>query len=96
MVKNIEEIKKKVVPILKKNKVVRAGIFGSYAKGEQNKNSDVDILIEFNDPKMSLLGIIALELELKKLLGKKVDLLTYNGISPYLKDIILNEEVRII
>lgn len=42
----IESIKKKIVPILKKHGVVRAGIFGSYARGEQNKNSDVDILIE--------------------------------------------------
>ncbi len=43
MNKEIEKIKKKIVPILKKNKVVRAGIFGSYARGENKKNSDVDI-----------------------------------------------------
>lgn len=94
--KEIEKIKKKVVPILKKNKVVRAGIFGSYARGENRKNSDVDILVDIDDPKLSLLGIIGLEIELRKLLGKKVDLLTYNGLSPYLKEGILKEEVKII
>ena len=91
--KKIEEIKKKIIPILKKNKVVRAGIFGSYARGEEKKNSDVDILIDIN---VSLLELVGLEIELKKILKKKVDLLTYRGISPYLKDRILNEEIRII
>ena len=91
--KNIKEIKKKIIRILKKNKVVRAGIFGSYATGEQKKNSDIDILIEFNG---SLLDLVGLEMELKKILKIKVDLLTYGGISPYLKDRILNEEIRII
>lgn len=43
--KRIEKIKKKIVPILKKNKVVRAGIFGSYARREEKKNSEkVDLL----------------------------------------------------
>lgn len=94
--KEIDKIKPKIVKILKKHKVSKAGIFGSYARGEQKKNSDVDILIEVNGRKFSLLDLVGLEMELKKSLGKKVDLLTYNGISPYLKDRILNEEVRII
>ena len=89
----MEEMKKKIVKILKKNKVVRAGIFGSYARGEQKKNSDVDILIEFDG---SLLDLVGLEMELQKILKIKVDLLTYGGISPYLKDRILNEEIKII
>ena len=45
----LASIKRKIIPILKKNHVVRAGIFGSYARGEQKKNSDIDILIKFND-----------------------------------------------
>ncbi len=93
MNEKIAEIKKKIVKILKKNKVVRAGIFGSYARGEQKKSSDVDILIEFDG---SLLDLVRLESELEKRLGIKVDLLTYNGINPHLKEYILPEEVRII
>lgn len=92
--KNIEKIKKKIIGILKKNKVVRAGIFGSYATGEQKKNSDIDILIE--PPKGIGFGFAGIELELEKKLNKKVDLLTYKAIHPLLKKRILNEEVRII
>jgi uncharacterized protein len=40
-----EEIRRKIVPVLKKHNVTRAGIFGSYARGEQTKESDVDILV---------------------------------------------------
>ncbi len=84
---------RKIVSILKKNGIIKAGIFGSYARGEAKKNSDIDILIEFND---SLLTLVRMERELKESLGKKVDLVTYNGIHPLLKERILKEEIRII
>lgn len=93
MNKEINKLKARIKPILKRNKIARAGIFGSYARGEQKKNSDVDILIEFNG---GLLDLVGLELELKRILKKKVDLLTYNGINPLLKKLILLEEIRII
>ena len=91
--KDIIRLQKKIIPILKRNDIVKAGIFGSYAKGEAKRGSDIDILIEFND---SLLSLVRLERELKESLGKKVDLLTYGGIHPLLKKRILSEEVRII
>lgn len=91
-----KEIKTKVVPILKQAGVKKAGIFGSYARGEQTKNSDVDILIEVKGRKFSLFDLVGLELELKKVLRRNVDLITYKGIDPYLKERILKEEVRII
>jgi len=91
--KSLDELKNKIREILKKNGIVRAGVFGSYARGEQRKNSDIDILVEFDD---SLLKLIRLERELKNEINLKVDLLTYNGIHPLLKKRILNEEVRII
>ena len=91
--KELNKIKKIIIPLLKKQGVKKAGIFGSYARGEQKKNSDIDILIEV---KGSLLDIVRMEMELKKILKKKVDLITYGGISPYLKKEILNEEIKII
>lgn len=94
--KDINKIKNTLRKILRKNGVVRAGIFGSYARGEQRKNSDIDILIKVKRGKFSLLDLIGLEMKLKSALGKKVDLLTYNSLHPLLKDKILNEEVRII
>jgi len=96
MADKFESMKLKIVEILKKHNVARAGIFGSYAHGKAGKNSDIDILIEVKGGKFSLLDLIGLEIQLKKALKKKVDLLTYKGISPYLRERILNEEVRII
>jgi uncharacterized protein len=93
MSEKIDEIKEKIVNVLKKHGIARAGIFGSYATGKQKKNSDVDILIEFNG---NLIDLVGIELELKKKLRKKIDLLTYGGIHPLLKKRILGEEVRIL
>jgi len=89
----INQIKSKIKIILKKHNIVRAGIFGSYARGEQKKNSDIDILIE--PPRGMGLGFIELKLELEKELGKKVDLLTYKSINPHIKEYILKDEVKI-
>ena len=100
MKRNIEKaeimnLKKKIIPILKRNNVVKAGIFGSFARGEAKKGSDIDILIEVKAKKFSLLDLIRLEMELEKKLRRKVDLLTYKSIHPLLKNRILSEEVRI-
>lgn len=93
--KDLEKIKPKIIEILKKNKIKRAGIFGSYARGEQRKNSDIDILIQPTKD-MSLLDLSGLKIELEKLLKKKVDLVSYSYIHPHLKDRILDSEVKII
>ena len=94
--KEIEKIKSIIIKILKKNKVTRAGIFGSYSRGEQNKNSDIDIVVEINDKNMSLIGFIRLKLRLEEVLGKKVDLVEYSAIKSLIKDNILKEEIRIL
>jgi|SRR3989344_6426435 len=91
----LEKLKPKIIKILKDNGVKKAGIFGSYATGEQKKNSDIDILIDL--PKgMSLFDVVGVELKLEGALNKKIDLLTYGAIHKLLKDRILNEEIRII
>lgn len=91
---SIKEIEKKIVPILKKNNVKKAGIFGSYAKGEQNNKSDVDILVEL-DENLSLYDLIGIKLELEKTLKKNVDLVEYNTIRSELRESILNGEIKI-
>ena len=90
----LQKIKKVIVPILKSNGIKKAGIFGSYIKGEQKKNSDIDIVIE--PAKGMGLEFIGVKLELEDKLGRKIDLVTYKGIHPFLKKRILNEEIRII
>ncbi len=92
--KGLVRIKPKIIKILKKNKIKKAGIFGSYARGEQRKNSDIDILVE--PPKGIGFGFAGIGIELEKKLGKKVHLVTYKYISPYIKKDILKDEVRII
>lgn len=94
--KEIEKIKSKIIDVLKKNKVVRAGVFGSYSRGEQKKGSDIDIAVEINDNTMSLLGFIGLIRLLEELLKRKVDLVEYSAIKPRIKEKILKEEIRII
>ena len=74
--REIDEIKQKILPILKDHKVTKAGIFGSYARGEQKKKSDVDILVEISDD-VSLLGVIRLKNVLEKALRKRIDLVEY-------------------
>ena len=92
--KTLIKIKPKIIKVLKKYNIKKAGIFGSYALGKQKKNSDIDILVE--PPKGIGFGFVGIQFELEDKLKKKVDLLSYNGISPYLKDKILSQEVRII
>ena len=94
--KEFERLKRKIVPILRKSGVKKAGIFGSYARGDQSKRSDIDILIEVKGRKFSLFDLVALENKLKDSLEMDVDLITYNGISPLLRERILREEVKIL
>ena len=76
---------------LKKNyKVKRMGVFGSMARNEHGKNSDVDILVEFEET-ISLFKFIELEDHLKKILRKKVDLVMKKALKPRLKRRILDE-----
>ena len=92
--KNIEEIKRKIIPILKQYRVTRAGIFGSFARGEQKKKSDVDILIEIGDW-ASLFDLAGLKINLQEAVKRKVDLVEYSCIRKELKNYILNDEIPI-
>jgi len=91
----LEAIKKKLVPILKRSKVTKAGIFGSYARGEQDGESDVDILIEIND-KVGLVEFIGLKMAIQELLGKRVDLVEYDTIRPEIRENIIGDEISIL
>ena len=94
MVLHVETIKNKILPILRKNNIKKAGLFGSYARGDQTLKSDVDIIIEA--PRGIGLGFVGIKLELEEKLGKKVDLVTYKSLHPYLKKSILEGEIRIL
>lgn len=95
MTNQIKNIAKQSLPFLRGADVMRAGIFGSYARGENHPDSDIDFLIQFAKQK-TLFDVVRLKNQLEKTLGKEVDLLTYNSLSPYLKEDILREEQRIL
>lgn len=92
---HIEGLRKKILPILQRYDVVRASVFGSFVRGEVQEGSDIDILVEFKGEK-SLLDLAGLKIELEELLGRKVDVLTYNSLHPLLKDKILSEQEAIV
>lgn len=83
-----------IVANLKKSGAKKIALFGSYARHEEKKNSDIDILVSFNKTK-SLMELVEIQNDLEKLTGKKIDLLTEKSISPYLISRIKNEMVKL-
>ena len=69
------EIKNIIMSHLKGFDPIKIGIFGSFARGDNKKGSDIDILVEFKESP-SLLTLIKLENDLSEILGVKVDLVT--------------------
>ena len=83
-----------IIPVLKKYGVKKASLFGSYAKGLADPDSDVDLLIEA--PAGMGMEFISLKHELEDSLHKKVDLVTYKGLDRYLEPYILNSQKSIL
>ena len=86
-----DEIKGVIVKVLGEHGVKRAALFGSIVRGEGTKESDVDLLIEFEGRK-SLLDLAGLKMVLEERLERRVDVLTYDSLYPLLKEKILDEQ----
>lgn len=95
MATDIQQIKNKAVPVLKNAGVIRSSLFGSAVRGEMNRDSDIDILIEFPRGK-TLFDLVDLQNQLETNLNSKVDLVTFKSIHPLLRDQILKEQVQIL
>jgi predicted nucleotidyltransferase len=76
---NQSEIKNIILNHLKGFDPIKVGIFGSFARGDNKKGSDIDILVEFKESP-SLLTLIKLENDLSEILGVKVDLVTTGAV----------------
>ncbi len=87
ILKRLEENRK----IIRGLRVRRLGIFGSYARGEQKEDSDMDFLVEFEEA--TLQNYLNLKEFLEQLFGCPVDLVFEDTLKPRLKPIILNEVV---
>lgn len=80
-------LSQKIVQLLSKHNPKKIGIFGSFARNQQSRSSDIDILVDFKEQK-SILELIEIEMELEDALKRKVDLITETSVHPYLKDYI--------
>lgn len=94
MNKEIRKIRLEMKPIFEKHQVKKASVFGSFARGENNKNSDIDILVELKRGK-TLIDLIDLEMDIEKRVKRKIDLITFKSINPLIKKSILRDEVKI-
>lgn len=86
---DIKRILKEHKDILDKYKVRTIGLFGSYVRGEQREDSDIDLLVEFYEPNYS--NLINLVYSLEDLLNKKVEVVCEGGVSPYIEPHIKRE-----
>ena len=95
---DVEEIKRVIAlhkgELKEKFNVKTIGVFGSYVRGEQKKKSDVDVLVEFEEP-VGLFEFMDLEMYLTGLLGVKVDLVSKKALKPHIGQHILEEVVTI-
>ena len=87
-----------IAEYFKTQPVLKAWLFGSYARGEQHPDSDVDILVVFDQETgkgVSLLKHIGIALDLEDLLGKKIDLVTDGTLLPFVRESAERDKVLI-
>ena len=95
MTYDLSELGRRVVPALRRHGVVRAGIFGSTARGDAHAESDLDLLVEFEQGR-TLFDLVDLRDELSRVIGRTADLVTYRSLHPVMRERVLSEEVVIL
>ena len=79
MTKALLELKKKIIPFAKVNKISYVAVFGSFSRGEQTKKSDVDLMVRFSEP-IDLFDFAGIKMDLEKKLSREVDLVVEGSI----------------
>ncbi|MGB8990526.1 MAG: nucleotidyltransferase family protein [Desulfobaccales bacterium] len=90
----IQQKRRQVLEIAQRHGATNLRVFGSVARGEAGERSDLDLLVEM-EPGRSLLDLVAVKQDLEELLGCKVDVVTEAAVSPYLRDRVLSEAIRL-
>ena len=91
----IDSIKSAIIKVLKRHPISRASIFGSFARNEANKDSDIDLLIESNKP-ITLFDILSLEKELSEVTSRKIDIVEFSAIKSSIRENILKEAIPVL
>ncbi len=91
----LDNIKSKIVFVLKKYPIKRASVFGSFSRNEQTEASDVDILIEPSGV-FTLFQILRLERELSETISRKIDLVEFSAIKSSIRERVLSEAIPIL
>ncbi len=87
----IDILRRRDREIKERFQVKRIGLFGSFARGEETDTSDVDIMVEFEQPTFD--NFMKLAFFLEDLLGRKVELVTPDSLSPYIAPYVKDEVV---
>lgn len=91
---DLNTISEDIKPILMQYDVKFAGIFGSYARGDEKVSSDVDILVDFNKP-ISFVNFFNMKESVSKKLEKEVDIVSAKSVLPYFENYI-NKDLKVI
>ena len=92
---NKEMIIKLIADYFKTQPVLKAWLFGSYSRGEQREDSDVDILIMLDDSQSVGLKFFGMYEDLKELLGRQVDLVTDRSLAPFARESVDRDKILI-
>ena len=92
--KTLREKRDQILAIAREHGARNVRVFGSIARGEGKRDSDLDVLLELEKGR-SLLDIVAIKQDLEDLLNAKVDVVTEAAVSPYIRDQILRQAISL-
>lgn len=91
----LEQYQQIILPVLKRHFIKRAAIFGSFAKGNNTSDSDIDLLIE-PEKDFTIFKMLRLEEEISALIKRKVDVVEYSALKPSIKNEVMLSAVTIL
>jgi len=90
----LQSMRQEILRIAAEHGARQVSIFGSVARGEATKDSDLDLLVRL-DPGRSLLDLVAIKQDLEEMLGCEVDVVTEASLRPYIREQVLREAVSL-